>query len=122
MNIEDLRNYCISKEGVEESFPFGDETLVFKVSGKIFALLSLSQDDFSINLKCDPSLAIELRETYLSVQPGYHMNKKHWNTVYIDGSVESKLIQNWIDHSYHLIVESLPKKIKGKRSNGKNKT
>jgi len=121
MNIEDLRTYCISKEGVEETFPFGDDTLVFKVSGKIFALLSLSQDDFSINLKCDPLLAIELRESYPSVQPGYHMNKKHWNTVYIDGSVESKLIQSWIDHSYQLIIQSLPKKIKGKIPKGKNK-
>ncbi len=112
MNIEDLRSYCIAKPGTDESFPFGNDTLVFKVHGKVFALMGLSSDDLRINLKCDPSLAIELRETYPSVQPGYHMNKKHWNTVYIDGSVEEKQIKKWIDHSYQLVAESLPKKTK----------
>ena len=119
MNIEELRTYCISKKGVKECFPFGDDTLVFKVSGKMFALLSLSSDDFSINLKCDPSLAIELRESFTAVQPGYHMNKKHWNTVYIDGTIESKLIKKWVDHSYQLVVDSLPmitrEKLSGKK-------
>jgi predicted DNA-binding protein (MmcQ/YjbR family) len=102
MNIESLREYCISKAGVTESFPFGDDTLVFKVNGKIFALANLD-GDLSVNLKCDPSLALELRERYPSVIPGYHMNKKHWNTVQIDGSVPDKEIFEWIDHSYDLV-------------------
>jgi predicted DNA-binding protein (MmcQ/YjbR family) len=103
MDIEKLREYCISKKGVTESFPFGDDTLVFKAGGKIFALVNLN-GDLSINLKCDPLLAIELRERYSSVTPGYHMNKKHWNTVLLDGSVPDKEILSWIDHSYNLII------------------
>lgn len=101
MNIESLREYCIKKAGVTESFPFDDETLVFKVKGKIFALVNL-EGDLSVNLKCDPSRALELRERYPSVTPGYHMNKKHWNTVMIDGSVNDKEVFSWIDHSYEL--------------------
>jgi predicted DNA-binding protein (MmcQ/YjbR family) len=103
MDIETLRDYCISKKGSEESFPFGDDTLVFKKSGKIFALVNL-YGDLSINLKCDPAYALELREKYPCVTPGYHMNKKHWNTVLIDGSVPDKEIFSWIDHSYNLIA------------------
>jgi predicted DNA-binding protein (MmcQ/YjbR family) len=102
MDIESLREYCLSMEDVTESFPFDDETLVFKVGGKIFVLLSL-EGELSINLKCDPALAIELRERYPSVTPGYHMNKKHWNTVIVDGSVPDKEIFSWIDHSYLLV-------------------
>jgi len=102
MDIVILRDYCISKKESNESFPFGDDTLVFKVNGKIFALVNLD-GDLSINLKCDPALAIELRERYSSVTPGYHMNKKHWNTVTLDGSVPDKEIFGWIDHSYDLI-------------------
>jgi predicted DNA-binding protein (MmcQ/YjbR family) len=103
MDIVALREYCISKKGGDESFPFGDDTLVFKVKGKIFALVNLD-GDLSINLKCDPALAIELRERYSSVTPGYHMNKKHWNTVMLNGSVPDKEIFSWIDHSYELIA------------------
>jgi predicted DNA-binding protein (MmcQ/YjbR family) len=103
MNIESLREYCISKKGADESFPFGEDTLVFKVSGKIFALVNLD-GDLSINLKCDPAFAIELRERFSSVTAGYHMNKKHWNTVLMDGSVPDKEICSWIDHSYNLIA------------------
>jgi predicted DNA-binding protein (MmcQ/YjbR family) len=103
MNIEILREYCIGKKGVTESFPFGDDTLVFKADGKIFALVNLN-GDLSINLKCDPVLAIELRERYPSVTPGYHMNKKHWNTILLDGSVPDKELLSWIDHSYKLII------------------
>jgi predicted DNA-binding protein (MmcQ/YjbR family) len=103
MNIEILREYCIGKKGVTESFPFGDDTLVFKAGGKIFALVNLN-GDLSINLKCDPALAIELRERYPSVTPGYHMNKKHWNTILLDGSVPDKELLSWIDHSYKLII------------------
>jgi predicted DNA-binding protein (MmcQ/YjbR family) len=103
MNIETLREYCISKKSVSESFPFGDDTLVFKAGLKIFALVNL-EGDLSINLKCDPVLAIDLRERYSSVTPGYHMNKKHWNTVLLDGSVPDKEVLSWIDHSYNIIT------------------
>jgi len=102
MNIEILREYCISKKNVTESLPFGDDTLVFKTEGRIFALVNL-EGDLSINLKCDPARAIELRERYLSVIPGYHMNKKHWNTIYVDGTVPDKEILSWVDHSYDLV-------------------
>jgi predicted DNA-binding protein (MmcQ/YjbR family) len=102
MDIVALRDYCISKNGAGESFPFGDDTLVFKVKDKIFALVNL-YGDLSINLKCDPALAIELRERYSAVTAGYHMNKKHWNTVMLDGSVPDKEVFSWIDHSYSLI-------------------
>jgi predicted DNA-binding protein (MmcQ/YjbR family) len=105
MNIEILREYCISKRNVTESFPFGDDTLVFKTTGRIFALVNLD-GDLSINLKCDPPLAIELRERYSSVIPGYHMNKKHWNTIYLDGSIPNKEIFSWIDHSYDLVSKN----------------
>ncbi|MGD0583207.1 MAG: MmcQ/YjbR family DNA-binding protein [Bacteroidales bacterium] len=102
MNIEDIRAFCLSRPGVTEGFPFGEDTLVFKVKGKIFVLANLD-GDLSLNLKCDPEFALELRERYSSVIPGYHMNKKHWNTVYIDGTIPDKEILSWIDHSYQLI-------------------
>ena len=111
MDIEWIRSYCLSKPGSEESFPFDDTTLVIKVGGKIFILISL-EGDFSINLKCDPILAIELREEHPSISPGYHMNKKHWNTVYPDGSLPKKLLLEMIDHSYNLVFQSLPGNIK----------
>ena len=102
MNFETLREYCISKKGATEGFPFGENTLVFKARGKIFALANLD-GDLSINLKCEPDFAIELREKYPAVTPGYHMNKKHWNTVILDGSVPDKEVFSWIDHSYSLV-------------------
>lgn len=108
MNIEELRNYCVSKKGVTEEFPFDETTLVFKVMGKIFALTDL-EGDLTVNLKCAPETAVELRESYSCVLPGYHMNKKHWNTVLIDGSVNDRLIESWIDHSYNLVAEKLTK-------------
>ena len=110
MNIESLREYCISKKGVTESFPFDDITLVFKVMGKMFALTSLD-GDLSVNLKCDPEKAIALREEHDAVLPGYHMSKKHWNTVMIDGTIPTELIKQWIDDSYDLVVSSLTKKL-----------
>src|SRR5512137_785077 len=103
MNVESLRDYCLQKAKVTESFPFGDDTLVFKTGGKIFALVNL-EGDLSINLKCDPALAIELRERYASVLPGYHMNKKHWNTILVDGTIPDAEIFSWIDHSYNLVA------------------
>ena len=102
MNIELLHDYCISKPNVTEGFPFGEDTLVFKVRGRIFALANLDSEP-SVNLKCDPALAIELREKYDSVSPGYHMNKKHWNTVLLDGSIPEAELFTWIDHSYDLV-------------------
>ena len=111
MNVEQLCEYCISKPGVSESFPFDNVTLVLKVGSKIFALISL-EGEISMNLKCNPEKAIELREMYSCVLPGYHMNKQHWNTVLIDGSVSNKLICSWIDHSYNLVLEGLTKKEK----------
>jgi predicted DNA-binding protein (MmcQ/YjbR family) len=109
MNVEELRIYCLSKKSVTESFPFNEDTLVFKVMGKIFALVNLNSD-LSINLKCQPEKAIEIREHYPAVIPGFHMNKKHWNTVNIDDSIEDRIIYQWIDDSYNLIVNSLSKK------------
>lgn len=110
MNIETLRNYCIKKKAVTEEFPFGPETLVFKVKGRLFLLTSLDAEQFQFNVKCDPEKAVELRDRYDAVQPGYHMNKKHWNTVIVDGSIPMGLLKEMIDDSYILVVQSLPKK------------
>ena len=110
MDIEAYREYCLSKKGVTEGFPFDEVVLVFKVMGKMFALTDVDQFA-SVNLKCDPDLAISLREQYPAVKPGYHMNKNHWNTVEMDGSIPDKLFKAWIDHSYDLIVQRLPKKL-----------
>ena len=112
MDIEQLQQYCLSKPGVEETLPFGPDTLVYKVGGKVFLLTSLDAEDFRFNVKCDPDRAEELREQYPCVLPGYHMNKKHWNTIVADGSVSVKLLKEWIDHSYALVVKSLPKKLR----------
>ena len=105
MDIESLRNYCLSKPDVEETLPFGPDTLVFKVSGKIFLLTGLDSEALSFNVKCDPDKAIELREEFPCVLPGYHMNKKHWNTIMVDGSVTTKQLKEWIDHSYDLVAK-----------------
>lgn len=110
MNIEELRDYCLARPGVTEGFPFGEDTLVFKVGGKMFLLTGLSQAN-SFNVKCDPELAVELREQHPEVQPGYHMNKKLWNTVYMDGALNDKQLFEMIDHSYNLVFAGLPKKI-----------
>ncbi len=107
MNIENIRKYCLSKQGVTESFPFNDTALVFKVMDKMFALLDLSEDSRGISLKCDPELAIELREQHPEVTPAYHFNKKHWNTVFIDGTLSDKLVYEWISHSYEMVARSL---------------
>lgn len=110
MDIEQLRAYCLSKKGVEETLPFGPDTLVFKVAGKVFLLTGLDSADLRFNVKCDPEKAIELREEFSCVLPGYHMNKKHWNTVLVDGSVSSRQLKEWIDLSYDLVVNTLPLK------------
>ena len=106
MNLDTLRKYCLSMKGVTEDMPFDNITLVFKVMGKIF-LLTDTEGDLWINLKCDPEKALELRASYPAVQPGYHMNKKHWNTVYCDGSLEDKLILDMVRHSYDMVVKGL---------------
>ena len=111
MHIEAFREYCLQLPGATEDFPFGEETLVFKVRGKIFALTHIDTFE-SINLKCDPEKAVELREQYEAVLPGYHMNKKHWNTVLTDGSVPDLLLKEWTKESYELVVQSLPKKVR----------
>ena len=112
MNIEELREYCIAKPFVEESFPFDEETMVFKVMGKAFLLTGISAQPLRFNVKCNPEEAIELREQHSCVIPGYHMNKQHWNTIVCDGTVSKKLIKQWIDNSYRLIVAGLPKKLR----------
>lgn len=108
MNIETVRNYCLAKKGVTESLPFDEVSPVYKVMGKIFLILSIDIPH-SMNVKCDPEKAVELREIYDAVIPGYHTNKIHWNTVMLDGSVPDKLIFEWIDDSYELIVKRLKK-------------
>jgi predicted DNA-binding protein (MmcQ/YjbR family) len=118
MNIEQFRDFCIALPGVTEEFPFGEETLVYKVMGKMFALTNLDSFE-SINLKCDPEIAVELRERYEGVTPGYHMNKKHWNTVDVHAGISNKLIYEWIKDSYNLVVNSLPKKTKEQLNNTK---
>jgi predicted DNA-binding protein (MmcQ/YjbR family) len=110
MNIEELRSYCLAFKGVSESFPFDSDTLVFKVMDKMFLLVSLSSS-LSFNVKCDPEVALRLREEYPCVQPGYHMSKKHWNTIRVDGSVPDKLLYSWIEDSYRLVAASLPRRI-----------
>ncbi len=112
MNIETLREYCMARPGATESFPFDEVTLVFKVGNKIFALADMESRPTILALKCDPERAVQLRETYTAVVPGYHLNKKHWNTITIDGSIRSSEVQGWIDHSYELVRKSLPKAAK----------
>ena len=110
MNIEELREYCLQKPGATEGLPFGEDTLVFKVGEKLFLLTSISSGS-QFNVKCDPELAIELRERHTEVQPGYHMNKKLWNTVYMDGALTKKQLLEMIDHSYDQVFKGLPKKV-----------
>jgi len=109
MHIEAFREYCLAKKGVEETFPFDEVTLVFKVMGKMFALTGLERETFAVNLKCDPDWAEELRESYHQIQPGYHMSKKHWNTVEFEDGLDQDLLVKMIDHSYDLVVAKLRK-------------
>jgi predicted DNA-binding protein (MmcQ/YjbR family) len=114
MNLEDFREYCLSLPAVTESTPFGEDVLVFKVADKIFALTGLDEVPPTANLKCDPDLALELRDRYEQVRPGYHMNKKHWNTVELEGGIPTAELRNMIDHSYQLVVNGLPKAVRTK--------
>ncbi len=108
MNIEELRTYCLSHKGVTESFPFGPETLVFKVMDKVFLLTGL-EPPLQFNVKCDPEKAVELREHFACVKPGYHMNKKYWNTISVDGTVNNRQLEKWISDSYYLVMQKLSK-------------
>ncbi len=110
MNVEEIREYAISKPDVEESFPFGPETLVFKIAGKVFLLMGLEHDPLQFNVKCDPERAIELRDEFECIIPGYHMNKKHWNSVIVDGTLTSKKLKEQIDHSYDLVKPKAKRK------------
>jgi predicted DNA-binding protein (MmcQ/YjbR family) len=114
MDLEKFREYCLAKRAVTEGMPFGETVLVFKVGGKMFALAALDEIPARANLKCDPDLALELRDRYEQVQPGYHMNKKHWNTVEIESGIPDAGLRKIIDHSYELVVKSLPKKVREK--------
>ncbi|MCB9188679.1 MAG: MmcQ/YjbR family DNA-binding protein [Flavobacteriales bacterium] len=111
MNIEEYRDYCMSFPQTSEGFPFDEKTLVFKVAGKMFALADV-EDFSSVNLKCDPEKAIQLREEFPEVMPGYHMSKKHWNTVEVNSGVDDDKIKEWIKDSYDLVVQSLTKKLR----------
>ena len=110
MDLEQFREYCLSKPHVTEGTPFGEEVIVFKVGSKIFALASLDEVPARVNLKCDPDRALGLRDRFEEVQPGYHMNKKHWNTVTIEGAIPPRELRAMIDHSYELVVASLTRK------------
>lgn len=112
MNIEELREYCLSLKGTTEHFPFDEVTLVIKVQGKMFALIPLDNPETQIALKCDPERAIALREKYDAITPAYHFNKKHWNSARIDPSISHALLCELIQHSYDLVVSGLPKKLK----------
>jgi len=108
MNKEEIREYCIAREGATESFPFNDTALVFKVYNKMFAVLDLSEDERGLTVKCDPELAVELREWHQEVTPAWHFNKQHWNAISLKGNIKSEQFREWIDHSYNLIVSSIP--------------
>ncbi|TVQ13998.1 MAG: MmcQ/YjbR family DNA-binding protein [Bacteroidetes bacterium] len=111
MNIEEFRDFCLSMKGTTEDFPFDEQALVFKVMGKMFALTNVDTFE-SINLKCDPEKALELREQYPGVQPGYHMSKKHWNTILTNGEIPDPLLKQWTRDSYDLVVAGLTKKLR----------
>ena len=114
MNLEEFREHCLAKGGVTEGTPFGEDVLVYKVGGKIFALASLDEVPATANLKCDPDLALEWRDRYEEVRPGYHMNKKHWNTVELEGRIPAAELRRMIDHSYGLVLAALPRKTRQK--------
>ena len=120
MDVVEFREYCLGKPNTTEGTPFGETVLVFKVAGKMFALISLDEVPATANLKCDPDLALDLRDRYEQVRPGYHMNKKHWNTVAIDSGIPEAELRRMIDHSYDLVVQSVPKFV-GAASHGKRK-
>jgi predicted DNA-binding protein (MmcQ/YjbR family) len=116
MDLYDLRSHCLSKPGAVEGHPFGPGVLVMKVGGKIFAIVAEEADPLEVSLKCEPEIALVLRDAYDAVRPGYHLNKRHWNTVTLDGSVEDRQLHDWIDDSYDLVVDGLPRRIRNSLS------
>lgn len=110
MNFRTLRDHCLAKSGATEDQPFGEDVLVFRVMGRMFALTNLQRLPLDVNLKCDPEWAAELRDRFPAVQPGYHMNKQHWNTVELDGSLDDEMVRRMIDHSYERVVSGLRKR------------
>ena len=112
MDLGGLRAHCLAKPGVDESYPFGPGALVMKVAGKVFAIVGEDDRPLTVSLKCEPDIAIVLRERHAAVTPGYHLNKRHWNTVALDGSVPEVKVFDWIDDSYDLVVEGLPRPVR----------
>jgi predicted DNA-binding protein (MmcQ/YjbR family) len=117
MDIEAFREFCLLKKGVTEEFPFDEHVLAFKVLGKIFALTNLNNEEFTVNLKCNPERAVELRDEFNDIQPGFHMNKKHWNTVFFEASLDDKMLRELIEHSYDCVCAKLTKKDKAVLAN-----
>ncbi len=112
MDARALRRWCLAQSGAVEDFPFGPEHSVFKVGGKMFALASLERTPLEVSVKCEPELAVELRNTYPAIQPGYHLNKRHWNTITVDGTLPDQLVRDLVEDSYDLIVSALPKRVR----------
>ncbi len=112
MDADELRRCCLAHPGAIEDFPFGPETSVFKVAGKLFALSALDREPLAVSAKCEPELAAQLRHTYPEIRPGYHLNKRHWNTIALDGSLPDQLVRDLIEDSYDLIVSALPKRVR----------
>ena len=111
MNAPELRAWCLEQEGAFEDFPFTREHSVFKVAGKMFAISALAQEPLEVSVKCEPELAVELRNSYPAIRPGYHLNKRHWNTITLDGSLADELVRDLIEDSYDLVVSALPKRV-----------
>src|SRR6476659_5290900 len=112
MDAVALRDLCLTFTGAVEDFPFGDEVSVFRVGGKMFALSMLRREPLAVSLKCDPELAVELRASYDAVRPGWHLNKRHWNTVTLDGSLPDRLVRDMVEDSYDLVVSALPRRVR----------
>ncbi len=116
--LDSLRAYCLAKPGAQEGYPFGPGALVMKVGGKLFAIIGDEADPPAVSLKCEPEIAVTLRSRYPAVAPGYHLNKRHWNTVALDGSIPDRLVREWIDDSYDLVLEALPRAVRDGLRNG----
>ncbi len=112
MDAGELRRCCLAYPGAIEDFPFGPETSVFKVAGKLFALSALDREPLAVSAKCEPELAAQLRHTYPAIRPGYHLNKRHWNTITLDGSLPDQLVRDLIEDSYDLVVSAMPKRVR----------
>lgn len=113
MDASELRRWCLEQSGATEEFPFGPETSVFKVAGKLFALSALERAPLEVSAKCEPELAAQLRHSYPAIRPGYHLNKRHWNTITLDGSLPDQLVRDLVEDSYDLIVSALPRRVRG---------